>query len=189
MDSIVQQYSVDGRWMCVADGILSDEECERFIADLDQPQKLETVDRGFALYDRAVMVSGEWAAEIRRRIVGILPEAVRSVCLVIDHFRFSKYLEDGYFDVHRDGVNVDASGNYAIFTVNVFLNSGFGGGQTDFFDKVENRIVRAVPKAGRGAIFDNQIYHCGNPVSGGYKYLLRTDVMIPRAKMVVGEGV
>ena len=186
MDSIVQQYSVDGRWMCVADGILSDEECERFIADLDQPQKLETVDRGFALYDRAVMISGEWAAEIRRRIVGILPEAVRSVCLVNDHFRFSKYLEDGYFDVHRDGVNVDGSGNYAIFTVNVFLNSGFGGGQTDFFDKIENRIVRAVPKAGRGAIFDNQIYHCGNPVSGGYKYLLRTDVMIPRAKMVVG---
>lgn len=182
---MISNVTIDGRWMCVADGILSEEECTRFIQDLDQQEKLETIDKGFALYDRAVLISGEWAAEFRRRIVGILPEAVRSACLVNDHFRFSKYLEGGFFDVHRDGVNVDGSGNYAIFTVNVFLNSGFGGGQTDFFNGKGEIVVRAEPKAGRGAIFDNHIYHCGNPVSGEYKYLLRTDVMIPRAKMTI----
>lgn len=176
---------IDGRWMCLVDGILTAEECARFIEELDKPAELRTVDSGFALYDRNVMISAAWAGEVRRRIVGLLPEAVRDVCVINDHFRFSKYLEGGYFDIHRDGVNVDGSGNYAVYTVNIFLNTGFHGGQTEFFNGAQELVVRAEPKAGRGAIFDTNIYHRGCEVRGMYKYLLRTDVMVPRQRMVV----
>lgn len=176
---------IDGRWMCLVDGVFTEEECARFIQELDRSAELRTVDSGFALYDRNIMISAAWAAVVRERIVGLLPEAVRDICVINDHFRFSKYLEGGYFDVHRDGVNVDASGNYAVYTVNVFLNAGFHGGQTEFFNAAQELVVRAEPKAGRGAIFDTNIYHRGCQVSGCYKYLLRTDVMVPRQRMVV----
>jgi hypothetical protein len=177
-------HIIDGRWMCILDGILTDDECQKFIADLDKAERLETVDKGFALYDRAIMISPEWAEKIRGRIIDLLPEEVRSVCVLNTHFRFSKYNEGGYFNIHRDGINVDDQGRYSIYTVNIFLNSNFTGGETDFFDQSGKLVIRAVPAAGRGSIFDTNIYHSGNSVHGGYKYLLRTDVLIPRPKMV-----
>lgn len=173
---------IDGRWMCIQDDILSAKECANFIEDLDKSDELEIIDRGFAFYERSILISPTWASTIRQRILHILPEEVRNICIINDHFRFSKYTDGGYFNIHRDGVNIDNEGNYAIFTINIFLNDTFNGGVTEFFNADELRVVSAIPSPGRGAIFDNKIYHCGTMVSGGIKYLLRTDVLIPRQK-------
>lgn len=35
-------------------------------------------------------------------------------------------------------------------------------------------------RAGRGALFETNVLHRGNSMSGGNKYLLRTDIMVPR---------
>jgi predicted 2-oxoglutarate/Fe(II)-dependent dioxygenase YbiX len=95
-----------------------------------------------------------------------------------ESFRFSKYTDGGFFDTHQDAVNQDRHGRRSIMTVNIFLNSAFSGGETDFL--YDNKILRtqAMPAAGRGAIFDQQIWHRGNKVTNGTKYMLRTDVML-----------
>ena len=95
-----------------------------------------------------------------------------------DHFRFSKYTVGEEFKRHRDGVNQDSNGFRAKYTVNIFLNDDFEGGSTEFFNESGTSIFDAVPAVGRGMIFDGQIIHCGNKVTKGVKYLLRTDVMV-----------
>lgn len=173
-------YNIDERFMCIVEDVFSEAECKAFIADLDQAEKLKTVDSGLALYDRAMLISPAWAQEVHGRIKNLLPEAIRNVCVVNDHFRFSKYNEGGHFKMHRDGVNSDGAGNVSYLTLNIFLNKEFDGGETDFFDERGGLVVRAVPKPGRGALFETNVLHRGNSVSGGYKYLLRTDIMVPR---------
>ena len=187
--------SIDGRWMTIMDGILTEAECRELIVLLDKPEELQAVDRGFAHYDRNILVSAELAARIYERIKGALPADIvggnvgglkgmteasgdlKTEVYLNDHFRFSKYHPGQRFDVHRDGFNADRSGGRSFMTVNIFLNSDFLGGETAFYDG-QREVLRAVPAPGRGAIFDGQIYHAGLEVREGYKYLLRTDLML-----------
>jgi hypothetical protein len=172
---------INGKYIHLYDGLLTTEECSAFIERFDGPgasDSLEFQDRGIAQYDRGLFVSQEWADRIYSRIRDVLPSAILPFICVNDHFRFSKYHDGGYFGLHQDGLSQNSRGFRTILTVNIFLNSEFDGGETDFYadDKTTLR-VRAVPLAGRGAIFDREIYHMGNTVRRGYKYLIRTDVM------------
>ena len=177
--------TIDGRWMTMMDGILTEAECREIITLLDKPEELEAVDRGFANYDRNMLVSAEWAARIYGRIRGALPAelyigqqgGLKTEIYLNDHFRFSKYHPGQSFHIHRDGFNADERGGRSFMTVNIFLNSDFLGGETAFYDG-SREVLRAVPAPGRGAIFDGQIYHAGLEVREGYKYLLRTDLMM-----------
>ena len=180
--------TIDGRWMTLMDGILTAEECQQFIVLLDKPEELQAVDRGFAHYDRNILVSAEWAGRIYERIKGVLPADIvgglkesagdlKTEIYLNDHFRFSKYHPGQRFDCHRDGFNADGAGGRSFMTVNIFLNDDFQGGETAFYDGAQE-VLRAVPAPGRGAIFDGQIYHAGLEVREGYKYLLRTDLML-----------
>jgi hypothetical protein len=176
--------TIDGRWMTVMDGILTAEECRHFISLLDKPEELQVIDSGFANYDRNMLVSAEWAAKIYERIKGVLPAEIvgqtgdlKTEIYLNDHFRFSKYHPGQSFHIHRDGFNADGTGGRSFMTVNIFLNSDFLGGETAFYDG-QREVLRAVPAPGRGAIFDGQIYHAGLEVREGYKYLLRTDLML-----------
>lgn len=170
---------IDGKFIHIYDGLLTPTECAFFIKQFDGPvSKLKFQDRGIAQYDRGLFVSQEWADRIYERIKDVLPRAILPFVCINDHFRFSKYHDGGYFGLHQDGLSQNSRGYRTILTVNIFLNSEFYGGETDFYaDDKKTLCVQATPLEGRGAIFDREIYHMGNTVRGGYKYLLRTDVM------------
>lgn len=168
---------MQSKFIKVVDDLLTPDECNDLIKKLDT-DSLELVDRGIAIYDRNMMLSKELSDKIYSRIIHLLPDDIKPIASVNEMFRFSKYREEGHFDIHRDGVNQDQYSKRSIMTINIFLNSGFKGGETDFLlDDKETLFIRAVPKTGRGAIFDRNIWHRGNKVNGGYKYLIRTDVM------------
>lgn len=162
------------KWMTILDNVLTPEECVHFITQLDNGL-LHTVDSGMALYDRNILVSQKLADMIYERVIQFIPKDIQqNIAGINDHFRFSKYKEDGYFDIHQDGVNINSKGQRTFMTINIFLNSEFQGGETDFFND-KGLVYSAQPKAGRAAIFDRRINHRGNRVHGGFKYLLRTD--------------
>jgi hypothetical protein len=165
------------RFLKLIDELLTPEECERFIRLLDN-EDLTLVDRGdLATYQRGLWISEAFADELYRRLQPLLPIGVRGdVVRCNEYFRFSKYVAGQEFGLHTDGTNLDKFGNVSQYTVNIFLNSEFEGGETDFF---QGGGVRAVPLAGRAAVFDRGILHCGNRVISGVKYLLRTDLMVP----------
>ena len=181
---MASQYTVSNKWMCIMDGILSPSECTDFIDLLDNPDELELVDHGYAIYERNILHSTDWATTIYNRIIHHLPEKIKQSIYVNDYFRFSKYTPGQYFGLHQDKVNRDKNGSKAIMTINIFLNDNFEGGETCFYENddatstTQPAVVHAIPQTGRGAIFENQIWHTGNIVQKGYKYLLRTDVMM-----------
>lgn len=170
------------RFLKIIDGLLTPEECERFIRVLDN-EDLILVDRGdLATYQRGLWISEAFSDELYRRLRPHLPAGVRAeVVRCNEYFRFSKYVVGQEFGIHTDGTNLDQFGNVSQYTVNIFLNSEFEGGETDFFQGVSTGggSTRAIPLAGRAAVFDRGILHCGNRVISGVKYLLRTDLMVP----------
>jgi hypothetical protein len=167
--------NINGRFIQVLDGLLTSEECQQFIQQLNV-DKLQRIDNHMATYDRNILVNDEFADIMYNRVQSYLPEGT---IRCNEYFRFSKYHPGQEFKIHTDGTNQDKFNNMSKYTINIFLNTEFTGGETDFFDANGHVVIHAIPKVGRGVIFDREILHCGNKVSSGYKYLLRTDVMVP----------
>lgn len=168
---------ISGKYITIADSFLTPDECSELIKKLDTSGSLVHTDRGNAIYERGQFIDSELSRKLLPRVLPHIPQDLRRICVLNETFRFSKYVDGGFFDIHRDTVNQDRYGHRSIMTVNIFLNEGFHGGETDFLDETGTLVIRAIPKPGRAAVFDQQILHRGNKVHGT-KYLLRTDVMI-----------
>jgi predicted 2-oxoglutarate/Fe(II)-dependent dioxygenase YbiX len=167
--------NINGKFIQVLDGLLTPEECQQFIQQLNV-DNLQRIDNYMATYDRNILVNEDFADIMYNRVKPYLPSGT---IRCNEYFRFSKYNPGQEFKVHTDGTNQDKFKNISKYTINIFLNTEFTGGETDFFDSHGGLAIRAIPKVGRGVVFDREILHCGNKVTSGNKYLLRTDVMIP----------
>lgn len=177
------QFIDDGGPLLIQiDDIFSPEQCNALIQAAETSGGFRFEDRDNAQYDRVVMIRPDLARVLFQRLSSFIPNEVdgNPVTGLNDHFRFSKYQPGQEFGIHRDGINQDATGARSALTLNIFLNDDFEGGSTDFFYTRNEEDLRfsVKPKAGRGALFFAQQYHCGRLVSKGYKYLLRTDVMV-----------
>jgi prolyl 4-hydroxylase len=181
----------------ILNNILSREECTDLITQCNTIRDDDKGNRSWhapgtgGKYSRVIMINRELAEDIWSRIKPILPQTLHGYKLlyVNPYFRFSRYRKGGVFHTHKDGKNYDNSyphltGGFSaesLLTLNIFLNGEgemelAGGGTTFFDDKLNIRIpVRA--KAGTASLFWADQYHCGDEVTEGFKYLLRTDVM------------
>jgi len=112
---------ISGKYFKIVENLLTNNECKELITLLDN--KLETIDRGMAIYDRSIMKSQEWANKIYQRVYSLIPKDLQKDFGINNHFRFAKYHKNGHFDLHQDGFNQDESGRRTIYTINIFLNS------------------------------------------------------------------
>ncbi len=95
-----------------------------------------------------------------------------------ERFRFSRYDPGQRFDVHQDGYFRRDSGEQSQLTLMVYLNDGFEGGATKFYDQEGSKETASIePRAGTALVFVHRQWHEGAPVLDGRKYVLRTDVM------------
>lgn len=198
----IAKYIDGSNFLCVIDNIFTPQECQNLI---EKANNIQTGDKNKAWhqadtggnYMRVIMVDRQLSNLLWERIKPFLPmnrdSKYKNYKLVYlnDYFRFSRYREGGKFPLHCDGKNYDASrpqesegySTESLFTLNIFLNDGFEGGETDFFENNNDITLRTSvkPKAGRGALFWANQYHRGNTVKSTdkaeFKYLLRTDVM------------
>jgi len=120
------------------------------------------------------------------------------LCGLNERFRWCKYVEGQSFkSIHCDKrVNLPEQERFSFFTVNIYLNghgTSYKGGRTIFYDEAgfdgrkpqytETSALAA--QTGDVMVFNHypQKYpHCGEMLSSGVKYLLRTDVMYQRRK-------
>ena len=118
-----------------------------------------------------------------------IPKKIKKVSIGLNsHFRLSKYEEGQFFGIHKDGINFDHENkkNMSYATLNIFLNDNFEGGETIFYETNKKTItLKCKPKKGRGSFFYSQQFHEGAKLIKGYKYLLRTDLMINNNKYVI----
>lgn len=189
-------------FLCVIDNLFTPAECQNLIIKANNVQN-EGYNKSWhpantgGGYMRVMMIDRDLSNQLWSKIKKFLPRDLMfngyKLVYLNDHFRFSRYKKGGKFPLHCDGSNYDASrpeesGGYStqsLLTLNIFLNDGFLGGETDFLEhnsQGELTLRETVkPKVGRSALFWANQYHRGNEViptdDVEFKYLLRTDVM------------
>lgn len=118
------------------------------------------------------------------------------------HWRYIKYFPKGHFVPHYDGAKMlrYPTPSISIFTVQIYLNDNFTGGNTRFYSDYEplrypsHDIARGqvtkfkscsspthevTPEIGSALIFDhvNNVLHDAAEVKSGEKYIMRGDVL------------
>ncbi len=126
---------------------------------------------------RVMIDDPERAEQFWQRSVDYVPDYMADWCTVgiNERLRFYRYDVGQQFDWHYDGAFRRSISERSRLTFMVYLNDNFEGGHTAFEDYCD-----VVPKKGMALFFTHEIYHKGQPVTAGRKYVLRSDVMYRR---------
>jgi len=101
-------------------------------------------------------------------------------------FRACKYSPGGFFLAHHDGGFDFGDAHRSIKTFMIYLNDGFEGGPTNFYQEtqphykpgVPEKVIYSLrPEEGSCLVFNHHIVHDGGQLVAGNKYILRTEVM------------
>lgn len=100
----------------------------------------------------------------------------------IDHrIQLYRYEQEGIFTQHRDGPTYHSADLRSFFTVLVYLNEGYKGGNTTLY--TDDLATRYKLEGGQGSCFImlQRTLHEGARVEEGIKYALRCDVLYRRS--------
>ena len=167
------------------DNLLTKEQCF-YYKNMFKNNDVENIDDKHRKYYRIQFDDKNLADELYDKIKPHLSKKIKKIANGMNsHIRLSMYKPGQFFGIHKDGINFDKNDNkrMSYATLNIFLNDDFEGGNTTFYRK-DKKTVKFVckPKEGSGSFFYSQQFHEGNKILNGYKYLLRTDLMISNNK-------
>jgi len=95
--------------------------------------------------------------------------------------RYCKYSANQYFHRHLDGIHYRNETTQSKLTFMIYLNSAteFKGGRTLFFKTKETNEIWAsyIPKQGDLIVFDHNVWHEGEVLTQGEKFVLRSDIL------------
>eukprot|EP01118_Nematostelium_gracile_P001612 TRINITY_DN11676_c0_g1_i1.p1 TRINITY_DN11676_c0_g1~~TRINITY_DN11676_c0_g1_i1.p1 ORF type:complete len:200 (-),score=61.11 TRINITY_DN11676_c0_g1_i1:8-607(-) len=153
----------------------------------EQVQKDEIRNNATVIIDDPQLAELLW-----NRIKDVLPEEFKSIeeeemvaVGISDHFRFYRYEEGQKFVRHFDGYEYGSM----VYTQNadkkpqpkmtflVYLNDSFEGGKTTFFNTKGTEILAVEPTTGNALVYTQKLLHEGSVVTGGRKYVLRSDIL------------
>ncbi|MCW5803977.1 MAG: 2OG-Fe(II) oxygenase [Deltaproteobacteria bacterium] len=168
-------------------GVLPAEACAALIARIEELGPTDapvTTRRGFVMRPdirnntRVIFDDAELAARLFDRVTPALPPSLCGMrpAGANERFRCYRYEPGQRFAPHYDGAYVRSADEQSLLTFMVYLNDGFGGGDTTFHD----HGVSARPSTGMALLFQHRLLHEGCVVTSGTKYALRSDVMYRR---------
>lgn len=136
--------------------------------------------------DRVIFDDVDFAGEIWLRVSPHFRKPFKGLTAtgINERFRVYRYVAGQFFDWHQDGEFQQTDGSVSKFTMMIYLNDGVDGGGTSFADVFSPHVFADFtiePAVGKALIFHHPLSHRGDPINGGEKYVLRTDVMF-RAK-------
>jgi hypothetical protein len=86
------------------------------------------------------------------------------------------------FPIHTDTGAEFSHEEESKFTLLIYLNDNFKGGQTQFYDDNFNKTRIIQPKSGRCLMFDINLFHAGLPLIEGTKMWIGTELVCSRLK-------
>ncbi len=106
--------------------------------------------------------------------------------------RVCRYLPNQYFTKHLDGVHYVSELEQSKLTFMIYLNSHdeFKGGRTLFYSSKENDEIIGSYKPVKGdlIVFDHNLWHSGEDVVEGEKYILRSDIIYSKSSVNIGKS-
>jgi len=185
----------------VTRGAFSPEACAAWIQRTESLGYQPTGARYPASYrdnDRLVFDDPQLAATLFARMRAQLPATVERdgwrwrLVGLNERFRCCRYRGGQRFAIHRDGAYVRSPTVRSLLTFMVYLNdaAGFTGGATRYFasrDASAPPLAVVRPEVGALVVFGHDVWHEGEAVHGGTKYVLRSDVLYERVDAVEAE--
>jgi len=120
-------------------------------------------------------------SQIETEGVGKDEKGVWNLLKLNSRLRICRYLSNQYFNKHLDGIHYESEAIQSKLTFMIYLNGSeeFEGGKTLFFNSKEDDTViqEYQPQQGDLIIFDHNLWHSGDLVMNGEKYILRSDIL------------
>jgi len=150
---------------------------------------------------RLMTVDPSLTEAVWRRMRHLVPGSVQldgqtwTACGLNECWRLAKYVPGDRFGAHCDACFERDERECSMFTVNIYMNDvpEEHGGSTRFYadprrlrerDDHREPVLSVRPAAGLGVVFrqppGEELLHDGEELSGGVKYLFRSDVMYRR---------
>ena len=157
--------------------VYAPEECARLIALIEAgAPTLATNNPLYRDQDRVIRDDPTIADDLFRLLRPNLPTTMGPLRLVgLNHrLRFYRYRAGQRFEPHTDHWYQASPRLITLYTVLVYFNEDFDGGETRFHEQLEDTVV---PREGLVAVFQHKLRHEGCPVRAGTKYAMRSDVI------------
>jgi len=167
------------------DEVMTPDECSQLVARIEQlgPEDAPIkTPRGFVMRPdvrnntRVMFDDHALARMLFERLFETIPTPLEGLRAVgaNERFRCYRYEPGQRFAPHYDGSFRRDRFEVSQLTLMVYLNDGFGGGETAFHDLGGRKVV---PRTGMALLFQHHTRHEGCEVTSGVKYVLRSDVM------------
>lgn len=112
---------------------------------------------------------------------------------VNSRFRLCRYQEGQEFRIHQDGVHYKSKFVKSILTFMIYLNEEFDNGHTIFFksgpsSNPPEEMGKYKPQCGDLIVFDHELWHSGEIVNNGIKYVMRSDIIYDTIPISFGNN-
>ncbi|EFC40640.1 predicted protein [Naegleria gruberi] len=192
----LEKVEKNGKPVLILENVLLKEECKLLI-ELSEKLGYEDADSYCYAYndrfnDRLMVDDDALTQVIWNRVKDHLPQELNhhgmdmTLHSLNNRWRLCKYKPGHYFGTHTDGTYSNRSNRTkSALTFMIYLNSqlegDFKGGSTIFFEQYHRKeTARVIERSGTCIVFpqeDMDMLHCGEKVTDGVKYILRTDTM------------
>jgi hypothetical protein len=190
----------DSTFTCfVISSLFTQAECEALLRP-DIKNSFQKANSNYPTYyrnnDRLVIDNEALADQLFQKVKPYLPETIETDSAIQSEtgtwqlqalntrLRFCKYAANQYFHRHLDGIHYRSDIVQSKLTFMIYLNgaSEFKGGRTLFYKTKEDSEVWAtyIPQQGDLIVFDHNVWHEGEVLSAGEKFVLRSDILYAR---------
>lgn len=180
----------------VIPSLFSKAECEELL-NVNRKESFQKAISNYPTYyrnnERFVTDDNELSIQLFKKVKPYLPKTIKidssikaengiwKIKELNNRLRFCKYSENQYFNKHQDGIHYRNETTQSKLTFMIYLNnaSEFKGGRTLFYETKETDKIWAsyIPKQGDLIVFDHNVWHEGEVVKQGEKYVLRSDIL------------
>jgi WD40 repeat protein len=196
----VQHMLPDSSLTCfVIPSLFSPSECTELLNE-DIKNSFQKAIASYPTYyrnnERFVMDNEELANKLFQKVKPYLPQTITTNSPIQaengtwqlkelnSRLRFCKYAANQYFHRHLDGIHYRSATVQSKLTFMIYLNSAteFKGGRTLFFKTKDTEEIWAsyIPKQGDLIVFDHNVWHEGEMLTEGEKFVLRSDILYSR---------
>lgn len=135
---------------------------------------VQVMNKGIRNNDRVLFFNTDLAEHLWERVKPFVPKEMGlfEADGLNEMFRIYRYTKGQQFKMHRDGSFRRNTKECSFFSLIIYLNDGFKGGETEF-----RKLTTVVPKMGTALVFYHPHLHEGKALIEGVKYVLRTDIM------------